>query len=154
MTVIETSLGVLKVNKSRSPHVASAAYHFFKDEPETLEWIETMRPGDIFYDVGAASGIYSLYTCLKPQIEVISIEPNALSFALLIENIKTNNFRNIKAFCLALSDVNKYTSLTMENFSAGAGGNSLSQMDVTSNIFHQPILTYKLDHLIKLNKRL
>ena len=148
LAVIETPLGVLKVNKSRSPHVASAAYHFFKDEPETLEWIETMRPGDIFYDVGAASGIYSLYACLKSEIEVISIEPNALSFALLIENIKTNNFRNIKAFCLALSDDTKSTSLTMENFSAGAGGNSLSQMDVTSNIFHQPILTYKLDHLI------
>ena len=61
LAVIDAPLGVLKVNKSRSPHVASAAYHFFKDEPETLEWIETMEPGNIFYDVGAASGIYSLY---------------------------------------------------------------------------------------------
>ncbi len=148
LAVIDAPLGVLKVNKSRSPHVASAAYHFFKDEPETLEWIETMEPGNIFYDVGAASGIYSLYACLKPEIEVVSIEPNALSFSLLIENIKTNNFRNIRAFCLALSDVNKSTHLAMENFSAGAGGNSLSQTDVFSKGFHQPILTYRLDHLI------
>ena len=148
LAVIETPLGVMKVNKSRSPHVASAAYHFFKDEPETLAWIEAMKPEDTFYDVGAASGIYSLYACLKPKIKVFSFEPNALSFGLLIENIKTNNFKNIRAYCLALSDVNKPTYLAMENFSAGAGGNSLRQVDVGSNDFQQPILTYTLDHLI------
>ena len=153
LAVIETSLGRLKVNKNRSPHVASAAYHFFKDEPETLEWIGTMKSGDIFYDVGAASGIYSLYACLKPEIEVFSFEPNALSFGLLIENIKTNNFKNIKAFCLALSDTNEQTHLSMKNFSAGAGGNSLDQVAcVLSNDqeieFKQPIFSYSLDHLI------
>ena len=68
-----------------------------------------MKSGDVFYDIGAASGVYSLYAALDPDIEVFSFEPNALSFSLLMENIKTNRLGNIRAYCLALSDSNKQT---------------------------------------------
>ena len=150
---IETERGILRINKNRSPYVASAAYHFFRDEPETLEWIRTMKSGDVFYDIGAASGVYSLYAALDPDIEVFSFEPNALSFSLLMENIKTNRLGNIRAYCLALSDSNKQTFLEMANFSAGAGGNTLNEVssghsDLQKGYFKQPILTYTIDRLI------
>lgn len=153
LAIINTKRGTLKINKNRSPYVASAAHHFFKDEPETLEWIETLGAGGVFYDIGAATGIYSLYASLDASAQVLSFEPNALSFALLIENIETNKLKNIRAYCLALSNVNRATFLETINFAAGAGGNSLSQSNINlinkvENHFNQSILSYTLDKLV------
>ena len=58
----ERSYGVIKcnraasLNKLRSPHAASAAEHFFIDEPETLKWIDGFEDGQTFFDIGAGIG--------------------------------------------------------------------------------------------------
>ena len=46
-------------------------------EPETLDWIDTaLVDGDVFLDVGANVGVYSLYAALRhPRLRVIAIEP-------------------------------------------------------------------------------
>src|SRR6516225_6500482 len=33
-------------------------------EPETIEWIDSFRAGDVFWDVGANVGLYSLYAAV------------------------------------------------------------------------------------------
>jgi FkbM family methyltransferase len=64
------------------------------------EWFQ-FNPKETFVDVGAYIGSYSLRAA-KVGEEVIAIEPNPESFAMLMKNIKDNNFHNITAYNTAL----------------------------------------------------
>ena len=48
-----------------------------KKEPETIDWLtDNLRDGDIFYDVGANVGAYSLVAAsINDNIKVYSFEP-------------------------------------------------------------------------------
>lgn len=65
-------------------------------EPETINWIEaSLRPGDVFYDVGANVGAYSLVAAAfgSPSVRVYAFEPNSASFAKLCRNIELNDLQ-------------------------------------------------------------
>ena len=55
-------------------------------EPETLNWISSFDPGDNLLDIGANIGIYSPFAAARNH-KVISLEPDALNYALLNLNI-------------------------------------------------------------------
>jgi FkbM family methyltransferase len=77
------------------------ALTFSTKEPETLKWIESFAPNSILLDIGANIGIYSLYAA-KLSHKVISIEPDALNFALLSLNVNDNKLQNlISTYCCA-----------------------------------------------------
>src|SRR2546430_8849931 len=48
-------------------------------EPETIAWLtEELREGDVFFDVGANIGLYSLYAAkLRPSCRVYAFEPES-----------------------------------------------------------------------------
>jgi len=77
-------------------------------EPETLEWIERyFRPDDVFYDIGANIGLYSLFaaTHLQRRCQVFAFEPEALNYAKLNNNIFMNKLSEIiKPYCLAVAE--------------------------------------------------
>ena len=54
-------------------------------EPETIEWLrENLRDGDVFYDVGANIGLYSLYAAkLRAACRVFALEPESQNFGKL-----------------------------------------------------------------------
>lgn len=62
------------------------------DHPEMLVWRRLLRPGDLFVDVGANIGSYSIWAG-ETGAEVIALEPAADTFALLEENIALNGYR-------------------------------------------------------------
>lgn len=55
-------------------------------------------------DVGAQSGLYSLYAKYLPKATFYSFEPYKPTLQLLKDNIKLNNITNIKTYNLAISD--------------------------------------------------
>lgn len=55
-------------------------------------------------DIGAQSGLYSLYAKYLPNATFYSFEPFPLSYKLLSENLKINNINNVKTFDIAISD--------------------------------------------------
>lgn len=65
-----------------------------------------LRPGDIFVDVGANIGLFSLIAANRVANTgtVYAFEPAAKTFNRLCDNIKLNNLRNVQPFQLALSD--------------------------------------------------
>ena len=77
-------------------------------EPQTLDWIvRYVKPGDVFYDIGANIGLYSIFVAkrLEGQVRVCSFEPESQNYASLNRNIHLNGLSDsITAFCLALSD--------------------------------------------------
>ncbi len=75
-------------------------------EPFTVAWIEAMEPGDVFYDVGANVGTYSLiaFKYHEGRVKVLAIEPGMPSALVLRENIYLNQAEAIWVFDDALSD--------------------------------------------------
>lgn len=74
----------------------------YSKEPDTILWLNSLRVGDILYDVGANVGMYSIYAAAR-GIRVFCFEPEAKNFALLNRNIQLNNLQDrASAFGLAL----------------------------------------------------
>ena len=97
---------------------------FFNKEPETINWIDTFNKGEIFLDVGANIGIYSLYASSK-GITTIAIEPDSLNNALLNLNINANLLgEKVLAFAIAFHEEQKYSTLNIKKMEWGGALNS------------------------------
>jgi FkbM family methyltransferase len=65
-----------------------------------------LKPGDVFVDVGANIGIFSLIAARRvgKKGRVYAFEPTPETFSRLQDNVKLNRFLNIQCFEQALSD--------------------------------------------------
>lgn len=100
-------------------------------EPDTIQWIDKyLKEGDIFYDIGANIGVFSLYAASK-RIRAISFEPEVKNFFFLNQNISINNFMfQPQAFNIALNDTNKISKLYL---SSNTPGSALHSFDIKNN---------------------
>jgi len=76
-------------------------------DPENIKNITSdLRPGDVFVDIGANCGLYSLYAARKigETGRVIAIEPTAEIADRMRENIALNDFHNIEVVQAAAGD--------------------------------------------------
>jgi FkbM family methyltransferase len=64
-----------------------------EEEPFTVEWIErSLRPGDVFYDVGANVGADALIAARRvPDARVFAFEPSPASYHALAGTILLND---------------------------------------------------------------
>lgn len=92
----------------------------FSKEPITLAWIDSFAEGDTLFDVGANVGMYTVYAAIMRKAKVYAFEPEALNYAELNKNIFLNDLhRQVLAYCLALSDVDKVDRLLLSDFGLG-----------------------------------
>lgn len=78
---------------------------FSSKEPETLEWIDSIPVGSVFWDIGANIGLYSTYAALARKCKVWSFEPSVFNLELLARNIFLNGLSDqICIVPIALSD--------------------------------------------------
>jgi len=78
-------------------------------EPETFEYVKKNFPKNgVFVDVGAYSGIYSLFAAIHKEAECcVAFEPNPVMYDRLIENIRLNKLgASVYALKYGLSDRN------------------------------------------------
>lgn len=84
-------------------------------EPETVRWIkQNVKPGDVFYDVGAHVGAYSFvaWAVARGDCRIFAFEPDPAVFLALSRNVALNGCgENFKAFPIGLSDEQKYSPL-------------------------------------------
>lgn len=76
-------------------HVYSASRALYAnppDWPEMLVWRQVLRPGDLFVDVGANVGIYTIFA-VEAGAQVIAVEPNRVAAGLLRENLALNSYQ-------------------------------------------------------------
>lgn len=127
---------------------------FWNKEPDTLRWIETFKPNDLFIDIGANIGLYSLYASLR-GVQTIAFEPESLNYALLNKNIFHNRLdRKIKAYSLALSNEIAFDAIHLSLFTEGAAcHNFKEQLDFKHDPlipqFSQGCFSVTLDYLIE-----
>jgi FkbM family methyltransferase len=67
---------------------------FSTKEPETLEWIDNMAPGSVFWDIGANVGLYSIYAAKLRGCHVWAFEPSVFNVELLARNIYINGVKD------------------------------------------------------------
>ena len=128
---------------------------FFSKEPDTIKWIENFNDDEVFLDIGANIGIYSLYAATK-GLKVWAIEPESLNFAMLNLNIFDNNLSSkINALPLSLHENTKVDKLNIFNLDWGEALNSFNNTkdqfgkNFTPS-FNQGSYSIKLDELVNL----
>jgi FkbM family methyltransferase len=74
-------------------------------EPELAYLEKVLSPGDVFIDVGANFGVYTLVASklVGTAGRVIAFEPTAESFATLRQNIALNHLVNVRSFQVAVA---------------------------------------------------
>jgi FkbM family methyltransferase len=114
------------------------ATHALRNEPGTLAWIaEHVRPGDVFYDVGANIGIFSLLAAHRAGHDgrVVAFEPHAATIATLLENVALNGLgERVDVLSCALHRTSGHLPFLYRSLVAGSG---LSQIGATRDPFGQ-----------------
>lgn len=81
------------------------------DWPEMQAWKRLLQPGDLFIDVGANVGVYSLWAAALGA-RVIAIEPDPIAAGRLRANLALNPGIDVEVIEAAASAVDGTTSLT------------------------------------------
>jgi FkbM family methyltransferase len=82
-------------------------FYFGEWEPNLSRYVaDRLRPGDVFVDVGANIGYYSLLasTVVGPSGKVVAIEASPTIHGLLLDNLRRNHVDNVEALNVAVSD--------------------------------------------------
>ena len=116
----------------------SRGMRLFEKEPDTLAWINNfVNEGDVFFDVGANVGVFSLYVAKNRLGRVYAFEPEATNYEILNRNIKINTLDDsISAYCVALNSQDVISVLRLSSLEAGRSQHSFMRK---TDVFHHPI---------------
>lgn len=131
----------LNTNKTTNYRIKT----FFSKEPETLQWINNFNDGDVFWDIGANIGLYSIYSQnINKNIETIAFEPSVLNLEILIKNINKNNLE--KKISVITNPI--YSSSIIDNFNLSTldKGGANSNFGLI-NFKRNSVLSYKANSL-------
>jgi FkbM family methyltransferase len=116
----------------RSGHgrLAWRARTFFTEEPDTIEWLDALQSTDVFWDVGANVGLYSIYAAKFRKCKVYAFEPESQNYAILIDNMSMNDLNEgFNATCIALNEAERFGKLTVPYITKGGAYNLFRSPD-------------------------
>ncbi len=97
-------------------------------EPTTIDWIDSMSPGEELLDIGANVGGYTIYAAKVKGVKVNSIEPEAQNFNILCHNIRFNELQElVQCWPIGLTDVTKFEKLYISDSRAGGSCHSVGE---------------------------
>lgn len=120
----------------------------FTKEPTTIPWLESFKKDEVFIDVGANVGMYTIYAAVMTGVKVYSFEPESQNYAELNKNIFMNDLHGqVLAFCLALSDEAKISKLFLSSFTTGFAAHDFDENTWTSDKQLGPVFCKKDERL-------
>ncbi len=125
-----------------------------KKEPWTVKWIEnSLRPGEVLFDIGANVGVYSLVAAkaTEGKAKIFAFEPAFFNFSSLCYNIELNHCQNcITPFQVALYSKTSLVNFKYSTLSPGSALHMLGKTDESFEcVYEQPVLSYRLDDFIE-----
>lgn len=155
MTVVDASTDIRFVTHNDIEKARAHSLHF--KETGTIEWLNQLQPGDVFYDVGANIGCYSLYAAYLGAT-VVAIEPHCANVQSLLANIAANNFRDITVYQCAVGSERGFVPFHYLDPSPGSSGSQVYDAVLEGRPFtpraSQMIWQERLDRLISENRRI
>jgi FkbM family methyltransferase len=132
-------------------HCAWRVKTMFTKEPDTIDWLSQMKPGETLVDVGANIGIYTIFAAVR-GVKVFAFEPEALNYAILNQNLYVNGVDAL-AYCCALSDGSQvdalYLSMMMPGGSCHSFGQEVDQrLEARKSPFKQGCISMPLDEMV------
>lgn len=126
---------------------------------QELEWVSnSLQHGDVFVDVGANVGLYSLITAKRrPNVSVYAIEPDPLLANRMQFNARNNGLR-VQPIPVALSNYEGSGTLKRSDYQSGgnqltaknsAGGSPSDEMGATFDVTVTTLHSLCNDHDIK-----
>jgi FkbM family methyltransferase len=106
-------------------------YLFGVWEPHMTRWLQhRLRPGDVFVDVGANIGYYSILASrlVGPGGTVVAVEASPTFHQLLLRHARRNRSTNIRAVNAAVSDRDELLTFILAS-SRNMGANSIVPYD-------------------------
>ena len=101
---------------------------FWNKEPETIEWIKSFNDGNVFFDVGANIGIYSLYCAsIHPKCQIFAFEADIKNARRLLENKNINSFKNIEILPFVVSDHRGTMGFETNSKDIGSSGGQMTK---------------------------
>jgi FkbM family methyltransferase len=125
-------------------------------EPETVDWIQqTLKPGDVLYDIGANVGAYSLIAAraTRGEATVYAFEPGYTTFPNLVENIFINECEGaVTPFPVALGARTALVGFQYGTLEAGGAthGGIAGVQSRSATIRTQALASYRLDDFVSL----
>jgi FkbM family methyltransferase len=122
-------------------------------EPETIEWIDNFNVNDIFWDIGANVGVFTLYAALR-GLKVLSFEPSPSNYYLLSKNVEINKMDDrVFSYCIAFNDLTKLDFFLMSDTELGGSYNSFGvALDLHGKegkvVMAQAMIGYSIDDFI------
>jgi FkbM family methyltransferase len=116
-------------------------------EPATIGWIDTFDQGDVFWDVGANIGIYSLYATTIRGVETLAFEPASFNYALLCDNAHLNNLNGrIAPYNLAFSAQTRLGRLKLDDDEPGIAFATVEER--SEGRLEEAVLVFSVDDFI------
>jgi FkbM family methyltransferase len=143
-----------------APKEAATRTRSVMKEPWTVHWIEhAVKPGEVFYDIGANVGVYSLLVGAvhDKQVPAYAFEPGFSSYAALCRNVIHNGLDTcVVPLPHVLHRQVGHTTFKYRSTDSGAarhavGGQNLETKDFkeTKPVYQQTMLTVDLDTLVR-----
>lgn len=124
-------------------------YWIFMDGSYEEEWITEiakMIKGEVFIDIGANIGVYSL-SLFKLAKKIYAFEPEAENYKILINNLEINRIKNAQAYKIAISNRNTNKLPLFVN----KGNRGLSSLKIPYTEGKQMVGSITLDSFVKKN---
>ena len=127
----------------------------FTKEPGTVKWLDGLKPGEVFYDIGANIGVYALLAAQRVGLDgrVYAFEPSLPNAVQLQRNIAASGLTNVK---LCTAPLHAYSGLSVfayRSLRPGASGHQLGHRHDEAGVPFVPEATEikamtTLDHVI------
>src|SRR5262249_48269093 len=108
------------------------ARELFDKEPDTIAWLrENLRPTDVFLDIGANIGAYSIFAAkpLGEQGHVYACEPHLPTAVQLLQNAALNGLQDrLSVLSIAVSGEDGFHPFRYKRWREGASGSQLMSL--------------------------
>lgn len=134
------------------------AMTLFIKEQGTVDWIRSeVQAGDVFYDVGANTGLYSLLAARRVGSDglVYSFEPHIPTARSLLENVAANGMGDrINVLTCALHDRDGLFAFNYRGAGPGGSGSQLDEVRDDTEATYAPVFSetkvgFTLDSLVQ-----
>lgn len=122
-------------------------------EPKATQLIsQFLKPGDVFVDIGAHVGYFSMIAAsiVGDEGRVLAFEPEIRNYHRILEHIRINQLRNIIPFPWAVDEVSGTVDLCI--CTGNDGGHALWDTDmaqITTPAKRTPVYGVSIDHFLQ-----